>query len=465
MTRVLRDTLVSARELAVTVGPFVLLAVALLAGAYYLLKPTPPKRVVLATGPEGSADAAFGKRYVTELKRYGIEVVLRPTEGSAQNLRLLRDDKDPVDLGFVRGGTGDALRAIDEEPGGTGLVSLGSLFFEPVWIFYRTEAAKRLNPDAALTQLSELQGWKVDIGATGSGVPNVVAKLLNINGLETEKLTSTRQELTPAVLALIGSERDAIVLASAPESPMVQMLLHAPGIKLFEFPQAEAYSRQLPFLSAVRLPRAIASLAENVPAHDVPLVATTSMLVARAGTHPAIQQLFVQAAKKIHGAAGWLAPAGQFPSPQSAQFTLASEAERFYRNGTPLLQHYLPFWLANLIDRMWVAGISIIAILIPLTRWLPPLYTFRVRSRVFRWYRHLREIEDALLHNSSKPAELLVELNSLDEKTAEIVVPLAYTDQLYALRSHIQLVRERLQSRLGPPRSESEMAQPGHSAV
>jgi TRAP-type uncharacterized transport system substrate-binding protein len=451
MPRIIRTTLISVRDLVVAAGPFVLLTLLLLLAAYFMLDPAPPKRVVLATGADDSAYATFGKRYAAELKRYGIDVVLKQTEGSAQNLRLLREGKEQVDLGFVRGGSSEALRAIDEETSGAPLVSLGSLFFEPVWVFYRAESAKRLNPEATLTHLSELRGWKVDIGARGSGVPNVMAKLLHASGVDADSLQRSRQELTPAVLALIANELDAIVIASAPESLMVQMLLRAPGIKLLEFPQAEAYSRQLPFLSPVRLPRGIADLAMNVPAHDVPMVATTTMLVARQGTHPAIQQLFVQAAREIHGGAGWLAAGGQFPSAQHTQFALASEAERYYRSGPPLLQRYLPFWLANLIDRMWVAGLSIIAILIPVTRWVPPLYTFRVRSRVFRWYRHLREIEDALAQNSAKPADLLNELNNLDAKTANVVVPLAYTDELYALRSYIQQVRERLQNKLVPP--------------
>jgi TRAP-type uncharacterized transport system substrate-binding protein len=451
MPRIIRTTLISVRDIVVAAGPFVMLTLLLLLAAYFMLDPAPPKRVVLATGADDSAYATFGKRYAAELKRYGIEVVLKQTEGSAQNLRLLREGKEQVDLGFVRGGSSEALRAVDEDTGGVPLVSLGSLFFEPVWVFYRAESAKRLNPEATLTHLSELRGWKVDIGARGSGVPNVMAKLLHASGVDADSLQRSRQELTPAVLALIANELDAIVIASAPESLMVQMLLRAPGIKLLEFPQAEAYSRQLPFLSPVRLPRGIADLAMNVPTHDVPMAATTTMLVARQGTHPAIQQLFVQAAREIHGGAGWLGAAGQFPSPQHTQFALASEAERYYRSGPPLLQRYLPFWLANLIDRMWVAGISIIAILIPVTRWVPPLYTFRVRSRVFRWYRHLREIEDALAQDSARPADLLNELNNLDAKAANVVVPLAYTDELYALRSYIQLVRERLQNKLVPP--------------
>jgi hypothetical protein len=168
--------------------------------------------------------------------------------------------------------------------------------------------------------------------------------------------------------------------------------------------------------------------------------------VAREGTHPALVQLFVQAASKIHSDPGWIARAGQFPSPERSEFPLAKEAERFYRTGTPFLQRYLPFWLANLVDRMWVALFSIVAVLIPLSRVLPPLYQFRVRSRIFRWYRQLRAIEDSHEKKKTPPEELLEDLDKLDARAARIAVPLSYTDELYSLRQHIDMVRERVRS-------------------
>jgi TRAP-type uncharacterized transport system substrate-binding protein len=446
MPRLLRNTLISVRDLFAAAGPFLLIALFLLIGAYYLLDPAPPKQVILATGPEQSDYAEFGKRYAAELKPYGIEVVLRPTQGSSENRRLLHDAAQTVDLGFVRGGSSDATRAADEEKSGVPLVSLGSLYLEPVWLFYRRDAAMRLNHEPTLTQLAGLRGWRVNVGAHGSGVTGLFGKLLQANGVDRDSLKTSRMAQTPAVVALLAGELDAVVFAAVPESLMVQMLLQTPGVKLFEFVQATAYKRRMPFLDAVLLPRGVADLARDLPAHDVSLVATTTTLAAREGTHPAVLQLFVQAARSIHGGTSWLAQSGQFPSPQNTELPLAKEAERYYRNGPPLLQRYLPFWLANLIDRMWVVLVSIIAVLIPLSRVVPPLYAFRIRSRVFRWYRQLREIEDALREKSASPAALLDDLNKLEAKAQHIAVPLSYADELYALRAHIQLVRQRLAS-------------------
>jgi TRAP-type uncharacterized transport system substrate-binding protein len=161
--KVLRHTLLSIRELLISAGPIALLAIGLLVAAYLWLDPNPPKKVTLATGPAQSAYDEFGRRYQKALKRYGIEVVLVPSEGSPANLRLLRAGK--ADLGFVQGGSGDI--AANED---SGIVSLGSLFVEPVWLFYRQDAAKQI-PGGALASLAQLQGLRVNIGARGSGAP------------------------------------------------------------------------------------------------------------------------------------------------------------------------------------------------------------------------------------------------------------------------------------------------------
>ena len=442
MPKVLRNTLLSARDLAITVGPFVLVTIVLLALAYWVLDPNPPKRVVLATGAEQGAYAEFGKRYAELLRQHGITVELRSTQGAAENLTLLRDENSAVDLAFVQGGAGEE-RSGDDDPD-AGLVSLGSLFFEPVWLFYREDSAKRLLKNPTLSALSQLPGWKLNIGEPGSGVPNLMARLLDANHIDRKTLTLQQQAVTPAVVSFLGGETDAIVFASAPESLMVQMLLQTPGIKLFDFAQAEAYSRRFAFMSPVTLPRGVVDLARDMPPADVHLVAPTATLVAKEGTHPALIQLFVQAARSIHGEAGWFQHKGEFPKAANTERPLAKEAERFYRNGPPFLQNYLPFWLANLFDRMWPVLVTIVAILLPLSRTLPPLYAFRIRSRIFRWYGQLRGVEDAI--GTRPTADLVQELDSIEGRVERVAVPLSYTEELYSLRSHINLVRRRLQT-------------------
>jgi len=441
----LRYTLLSLRDLTISIGPFVLLAVLLLALAYWWLDPTPPKRVVLATGPAQSAYDEFGKRYAKALSNRRIEVVLLPSEGSSANLQLLREGK--ADLGFVQGGSNDGRDVTDTaaaQNADTRVESLGSLFVEPIWLFYREAAAKKVNASATLTTLSDLKDLRVNVGTVGSGVPNLVDKLLDINHIDPASIKKSQLEQTPATMAFLGGELDAIVFASAPESLMVQMLLQTPGVKLMSFVQSEAYSRRLPFLSPVVLPRGVVDLAADVPAQDVRLVASTTALLTREQTHPAVVQLFSQTSQSIHGGAGWFNRARDFPNATHSEFELSNEAERNLKSGAPLLQRYLPFGMANLIERMWLALGIIVAILLPLSRIIPPMYKFRIRSRIFKWYGQLRHIEEQIALQPEATAKLRAELDDLDARVGTISVPLSYADELYALRNNIALVRQKL---------------------
>lgn len=441
----------SLRYAITTASPFVLLALSLLALAYWLLDPAPPRHVTLATGVPQGAYSEFGQRYAERLKRHGIRVDLRNTQGAAENLALLRDPSSGIDLAFVQGGAAEAS-------GDDKLLSLGSMFHEPVWLFYRADSAKRLLKQPRLERLAQLAGWRVNIGAPGSGVPHLAQRLLDANRIDRASIALAEQPTTPAVAELLEGRLDAVVLASAPESLIVQMLLQTPGVELFDFAQADAYTRRLGFLSAVTLPRGVVDLARDLPAQDVHMVAPTATLVVREGLHPALAQLFVQAAREVHGEPGWFQRKGEFPNARDGERTLDPEAERFYRSGIPWLQRYLPFWMANLVDRMWLAMLSIVAVLLPLSRVVPPIVELRIRSRVFRWYGQLREIEASVGH--SPAATLLGDLDAIEARVNAVQVPLSYADELYALKTHIQLVRRRLQTEPTAPRPPSPDAPP-----
>lgn len=437
MSRAIRYSLLSLRDMAVSAGPFILLALGLLALAYWWLDPNPPKRVTLATGPAQSAYAEFGQRYRKALAASGIEVVLVPSEGSSANLELLLQGK--ADLGFVQGGSRNGAVAGDDA-----LLSLGNLFLEPVWLFYRADAARKHTGSDSLDSLPQLAGMRVSVGTAGSGVPHLMAALFELNRMQPGAVALSQFGETAATVAFLGGEIDALVFASAPESLMVQMLLQTPGVRLLNFAQNEAYSRRLPFLAPVSLPRGVVDLAADVPAQDVRLVAPTTTLLARADLHPALLGLFSQASLGLHGNAGWFSRSHEYPVAANAEFALAQEAERTIRNGVPLLQRYLPFSLANLLERMWLSLGIILALLLPLSRIVPPLYQFRIRSRVFRWYAQLRDIESRVEEHADAPQVLVEELDQLEKRVGQIVVPLSHADELYALRNHIDLIRQKL---------------------
>ncbi len=444
MPRTLSYTLISLREMLLSSSPFALLTVGVIALAYWWLDPAPPKTVVLATGPAQSAYETFGRRYAQALEREGIHVKLLPSDGSSHNLALIRSGQ--ANVGFVQGGTGD-ISPDDQE----NIVSLGSLFVEPLWLFYREARARQQHANGRVEGLSDLRGWRVNVGSAGSGVPRLFSTLLDINHLTDKDLKLSELEQTPATVAFLRGRLDALVFASAPESPMVQMLLQTPGVKLLPFPQGEAYSRRLPYLTPVHMPQGMVDLANNLPSHDVKLVATTTSLLANADTHPAVLQLFAQTATELHGTAGWFSRARQYPNLEHSEVPIAAEAERAIKGGLPFLQRHLPFWLANLIERMWLAMGLISALALPLSRVVPPLYTFRIRSRVFRWYAQLRDIEQRQEADEAATADLLREVDALEAKVEQVVVPLSYTDELYALRSNIHLVRKKLLRALEAP--------------
>lgn len=440
MPKTLKLILLSIRDLIVSAGPVVFIVIGALIAAYWYLDPQPPKKVTLATGPAGSAYAGFGERYARALRANGIEVVLKATAGSSDNLQLLRNGE--ADVAFVRGGSADPVA--DDE---AGLTSLGSLFYEPLWLFYRTDAAQKIDrKTATLNSLAQLRGLRVNIDKPGSGVPDIMEKLFNANHIDIGALQLSNLEPAPATEALEAGMLDAIVLASAPQSPLVQRLLRAPGVQLMDFGQSDAYARRFAFLSAVTLPRGVVDLAADVPPRDVSLVAATTSLISREETHPALRQLFAQSAQTVHSGAGWFNRARDFPNTRTSELPVSPEGDRAINGTPPFWQRYLPFWASNLVERMWLVLGGLVVLMLPLSKIVPPLYQFRVRSRVFRWYARLRDIEAKVDARKGDRDSLLDELDELDRVTHRITVPLSYTDELYALRNNIYAVRKRLLS-------------------
>lgn len=441
MPQAIRLFLLSIRDLIASAGPVILLVVGLLVAAYWWLQPQPPKRVTLATGPAGSAYAEFGKRYAAALAHDGIEVELKPTDGSLDNLELLRSGG--ADVAFVRGGSADPVK--DEAEG---LTSLGSLFFEPLWFFYRTDAARQVDRKTGkLSTLTQLKDLRINVDKAGSGVPDIMDRMFRANHMDPSTLNLSNLEQTPATEALQAGLLDVIVLASAPQSPLVQKLLRSPDIQLMDFAQSDAYSRRFGFLQPVTLPRGVVDLAADLPAQDVSLLAATTSLLSREETHPALRQLFAQTAQTLHSGAGWFHRARDFPNTRTSELPVSPEGDRAINGTPPFWQRYLPFWASNLVERMWLVLGGLLVLMLPLSRIVPPLYQFRVRRRVFRWYARLREVEHRLEAGSADTEGLLKELADLDRVVNKVAVPLSYADELYALRNNIHAVRKRVQAR------------------
>jgi TRAP-type uncharacterized transport system substrate-binding protein len=303
MPRIFNFTRFSLRDLLATAAPTMLAIGLLCLLAFWLVDPAPPRQVTISTGQENSAYEEFARRYAAALARQGVRATLKPSLGSQQNLQRLNDPASGIDIAFVQSGSTDQAEAERQ-----GLVSLGSLFTEPVWLFYRSDRRRRLS------SMTQLKGMRVNVGPEGTGAPQLFRKILLANGLEPGQLQLGALENTPATVALLNGKIDALVFISAPDAPLIQMLLQTPGISLFDFGQAEAYTRRFPFLSHVVLPRGIVDLGRDLPPRNYHLIAPTATLVARENLHPALVDLFVQAASEIHSGAGWFRRQGEFPT-------------------------------------------------------------------------------------------------------------------------------------------------------
>ena len=436
MKKMFKFTGFSLRDFLVTAGPIALVIAVLCVIAYRVVDPSPPSSVVISTGQENSAYEGFAKKYAAALGKYHIKLALKPSLGSQENLQRLNTPESGIDIAFVQSGSTEHAEAKRK-----GLVSLGSLFIEPVWLFFRDSRE--------ITELKQLKGLNINVGPEGTGVPQLFKKLLELNGVELSELKLGALENTPATVDLLEGRIDALVFSSAPDALLIQMLLQTPGIKLFDFAQAEAYTRRFPFLSHVVLPRGIVDLGRNLPPKDVHLIAPTATLVAREHLHPALIDLFVQIASEMHGGAGWFYKQGDFPTARYSEIPVTRDAEKFYKSGPPFLQRYLPFWVATFFERMWVAIVALGILVLPLSRIVPPLYIWNVRRRVYRWYGTLRAVELAIEDPPPEQREAvysaqLERLNEMDEDVNKISIPLSFAEELYGLRSHINFVQKRL---------------------
>lgn len=423
--------LISLRDLFATAWWIILIAGIGFAVAYQFVQPAPPTKIVITTGGESGAYYQFAKRYATLLAKNGITLEVKVSAGSLQNIERLKSDEAQV--AFVQGGVVPPKEDPDAEDD-SGLLSLGSLFYEPVWVFYRGEKD--------LTRLTELRGKRIAIGQEGSGVRQLAQQLLQANEIPPGDHLVPLSGLNAAE-ELQQGRIDAAFIIAAESAPVVQVLIRSPGIKLMSFAQDRAYQRRFPFLTKLTFPRGVADLVRDFPPDDIKVLAPTANLIIRDDLHPALQTLLLQAASEVHGKAGFFQDPGEFPSYKDQMLPLSPEAARYFKSGAPFLQRYLPFWLAVLVDRLFVMLVPIFALLIPLLKVAPALYTWRVRRKVFRCYGELKFLEEDLTQHfdPAKLADYRSRLDALDDEASQLHVPLGFTDLVYTLREHVNLVR------------------------
>ncbi|WP_434109822.1 TAXI family TRAP transporter solute-binding subunit [Paraburkholderia caffeinilytica] len=398
----------------------------------WLVDPAPPKTITISAGPHDSSFLVAANRYKTILARNGITLKVLESDGSVQNLHRLLDPKQHVDLALVQGGVADGLDT-------SSLMSLGSVFYIPVVVFYR---------GTGVSELSELEGKRIAIGREGSGTRLLALKLLEANGIEPGGNTVlVPSDGMQAATQLVAGDVDAAILNgdSATRGLMLR-LLKVPGISVMNFDEASAYTRLFPYLNEIDLPPGVLDLRHRVPPDTIHLISPTVELVARTNLHPAISDLLIEAAQEVHGTAGLLQHAGEFPTPVAHEYQISEDAQRYYKTGKSFLYRALPFWLASIGDRTLVLLLPMAVLLFPAMRLIPALYRWRVRSRIYRYYGALIAIERGAFGDSTdeERKQLFAKLDQIEASLNRLRMPLAYADAFYVLREHVGFVRGRL---------------------
>jgi TRAP-type uncharacterized transport system substrate-binding protein len=418
------------------VASFIALCLALVCvlALIWVIRSEPPSTIVLTSGPEGSSFHRWALAYQKELATYDVTLKINPSGGSQDNLQRLQNREIKVDIGFVAGG-------IAKEDNFKGLVSLGSVAYQPLMVFYRSAMP--------ITRLSELAGKRLAIGAPGSGTRTLSNTLLQANGITGAPTTFVDIEADAAANALLEGTLDAVFLMgdSAPIQTL-RTLMRAPDVKLFNFTQADAYVRRQAYLNRITLPEGSIDLGTNLPAQDIVLVGPTVELVARKGLNSAVSDLLIEVAGKVHGRAGLLQKRGEFPAALEHDIPLSDDAKRYYKSGKGFFRRLIPsFWLASLTNRLLVAVVPLVLVLVPAIRYLPVMFRMSVQLRLYRCYRPLLRVERETYSpvTPERAQELQNRVDEIESTVNRLNVPASFADRFYWLRSHIAYVRQRVE--------------------
>jgi TRAP-type uncharacterized transport system substrate-binding protein len=445
-----RDRLlaISPTWLATVVLPPLLFASLALFLTFHFLRPLPPRTLTMAIGNPRGSYARYAAKYQEAFARAGIRLVLKSTEGAADSLALLREPGGEVGAAILQDGLAN--------PPVEGLRSVAAIGYEPIWVFYRSRNS--------WSRLADLGGKRISIGRWGAGTQPFALDLLREASLQynVESFIPPGRNIRIATLSALEAldelkqgRLDAVVTLGEPESPVVQAFFHTPDIKVMTISQAEAVARHRTYLHRVIIPRGGIDLHSDLPSRDLTTLATTSVVYVRADMHPALVTLLTGALVEVHQETTLLAAKHEFPADLDVAVPQHPVAGRYLRNGPPFLTRYLPFWLATLLDRTVVVLLPLLALLIPASRLLPQLYNWRIRRRLDRWYAELKFLEAELDREDSQTDRglLLDRIGWIEQQLARLRLPLSFSNQLYILKEHLELVRRRILrvTRIAPP--------------
>jgi TRAP-type uncharacterized transport system substrate-binding protein len=394
--------------------------------------PAPPSKVTMATAFKGSSFEYYGQQYREIFARFHVELELRETAGAVENVKLLQDPKSGVQIAFVLGGVSDGKHA-------PGLLSLGTVYNNPYWIFYSS--------NDPFDRLLQLKGKRIAVGPVGSGTRYASEQILRKGGINSETATLLPFAGTAAVNALNDGKVDVVWVIGAPDASAQQSFLRNPNVRLMSFPMAEAFTRIFPELVRLVLPQGVVDIDRNVPPNDVVLIGTTTKVLIRSDLHPQIVQLLLQAMVEAHSGPDIFQRSGDFPNSADTEYPVAQSARDFYKNGPSFLNRYLPFWMTSYVERTVAVLVAVIAIGLPVFSYAPKLYLWFIRDRVRKLYRRLRIVDKALLTELTPPQVQALQKDLESIRRAASIIPMRNSELFFDLENHIERTRTHIASR------------------
>jgi len=416
----------STKSILITILAFLLLLGLLLRFIF----PAPPKHLRIAASMEGSYFSEVAEKYKEELAKEGVTLKIINTHGAFENLQMVKEGK--VDLALTHGG-------LTQPRSSPNLVSLGSISYEPVWVFRRKGTP-------VITDITQVKGMRVNIGSEGSGVKILALKLLNLSGVNHVNTTFSNLTTDESIDQLISGRIDVGFFMDPPENPKIQALFKSEDILEVDLKDSEAFRRNLRFLHVTNLAPSTIDLELEQPTAELHTVSVTNTLVVNRNLHTAIQYLLLSILDRVHHHPTLISNEDEFPSDKDVDLPLSQEADFFYKKGMPFLTQYLPFELASILERLLKALLPIVFIIFPLLNSIPTIIEWRTKRKFSNLYLSLIDIEKLIHSSKGKVSEAEFEsmLNALEEKIVLENIPLSFSSDVYVLREHIELAKRQI---------------------
>ncbi|WP_419763880.1 MAG: TAXI family TRAP transporter solute-binding subunit [Arcobacter sp.] len=412
--------------------PVLLLIITMFVITSEFIQPAPEKKLTIATGSKSGNYYKMAQEYKTLLEQNKIEVTLINTEGSVENIQLLKDKK--ADIAFVQNG----ILTSEEK----NIEFLANIYYEPLWIFYK-------NDNYTIEYLIQLISKKISIGSQGSGTKDLATKILNDNGITNENSTILTLGTKESKQMLLDGKIDAMFMVTSHDSIAVKELLENPNINVLSIKRAKAYGQKYGFMEALTLHEGTLDLYKNIPDENINLLSTSANLLARPDVPAELIRIFLKQVKQVHQKESLFSTENQFPNLLNTNLKINKEAKQYFTKGDTWLESIFPYWIASNIDRLKLLLIPLLTLLFPLFKGVFPLYQWSMRSKIFRWYKILnsidKQINTATFEELEKFNEEIKELNV--EIQEETKVPLSYMGEYYDLMVHLELIQNKIKTK------------------